>query len=213
MARSVAERADVVPVLAELLRARGYEGMSLSDVEQATGLGRGSLYHFFPGGKKEMVAVVLTHIDDWFEREVFEPLRGAGDARAGIGAMFDAVDRYFRSGRRVCLIGALALGDSRDPFSEVIASYFERWATALAQAIRRSRPRGPGAAASRAEALDALAAIQGGLTLARALDDPAAFGTAVERARERLIGPIRAKPIRAKPVRAKPVRAKRRHRA
>ena len=54
MARMVAERADTLPGLAEAFREHGYAGASLSVIGEATGLGRGSLYHFFPGGKREM---------------------------------------------------------------------------------------------------------------------------------------------------------------
>ena len=66
MARTVAERSDVIPVLAEIFREHGFEGASLSIIGEKTGLGKGSLYHFFPGGKEEMAASVLHEIDTWF---------------------------------------------------------------------------------------------------------------------------------------------------
>ena len=64
---SAAERAGILPVLAEVFRAHGYEGASLSLITRATGLGKGSLYHLFPGGKAEMAACGLAEIDAWFE--------------------------------------------------------------------------------------------------------------------------------------------------
>ncbi|MEJ8631131.1 TetR family transcriptional regulator [Sphingomonas sp. I4] len=48
MARMIAERADALPGLAEVFREYGYAGASLSLIGTATGLGRGSLYHFSP---------------------------------------------------------------------------------------------------------------------------------------------------------------------
>ena len=54
MMRSIAERADVLPQLAEVFRAHGYEGATLALISDATGLGKGSLYNFFPGGKEQM---------------------------------------------------------------------------------------------------------------------------------------------------------------
>ena len=68
MPRIVAERSDTLPVLAEVFREHGYEGASLSLISKATGLGKGSLYHFFPGGKEEMADAVLSEIDGWFEK-------------------------------------------------------------------------------------------------------------------------------------------------
>ena len=52
----VAERADTLPALAEVFREYGYEGTSLARITKATGLGKGSLYHFFPGGKAEIMS-------------------------------------------------------------------------------------------------------------------------------------------------------------
>ena len=117
MVRQVAERRDVIPVLAELFRENGYEATSLALIGAATGLGKGSLYHFFPGGKDEMARAVLADIDRWFETLIFQPLEQRPDPQAAISAMFDDVSAYFRSGRRVCLVGVLALGTVRDRFA------------------------------------------------------------------------------------------------
>jgi len=72
--KTVYERADVVPLLAEIFRELGYEGTTLSRITERTGIGKGSLYHFFPGGKEEMAAAVLADVDGWFERA---PVRAA----------------------------------------------------------------------------------------------------------------------------------------
>ena len=52
----------MIPVVAEVFRAHGYEGATLSVITEATGLGKGSLYHFFPGGKEELAAAVLADL-------------------------------------------------------------------------------------------------------------------------------------------------------
>ncbi|MGA0563846.1 TetR/AcrR family transcriptional regulator [Ancylobacter sp. VNQ12] len=185
MARLVAERSDIVPVLGELFRAHGYQGTSLSLISERTGLGKGSLYHFFPGGKEEMAQAVLAEIDGWFEQQIFAPLRqGAaqGDRDASIAGMFDAVDAYFRSGRRACLVGAFALGQVRERFAVVIDGYFQRWQTALAAALMRA-----GRSGREAEALaeEILAGIQGGIVLAHARDDAEVFRRTLARLRAR----------------------------
>src|ERR1044072_5910442 len=111
MPKVVTERADVLPALGEVFREHGFEGASLSVIGERTGLGKGSLYHFFPGGKEEMAAAVLTEVDGWFRTHIFKPLKDDADAARAIRDMFDAVEEYFQSGRRVCLVGALALND------------------------------------------------------------------------------------------------------
>lgn len=173
-------RAEIVAQLAEVFRERGFEGASVSAISQATGLGKGSLYHHFPGGKEEMALAVLEEIDAWFEREVFVPL--AAQTPNAVDAMFDAVTDYFRSGRRVCLVGAFALSDDNDRFGSRISAYFRRWTEALAQALAAG---GYAPRKARVRAEEIVAGIQGGIVLARALNDPAAFDRLIERLRRR----------------------------
>lgn len=183
MRRIAPDRDSLLAILAEVFREHGYEGTSLSLIGEATGLGKGSLYHFFPGGKEEMAAAVIAHIDGWFETNVFAPLQDIDDPRAGIDRMLEATDRYFRSGRRVCLIGAFALDDARDLFAKAIKSYFGRWVAHLAEALTRT-----GHSPARADELaeETVCAIQGALTLGRAFDDTAVFSRALQRARAAL---------------------------
>ncbi|QRG07124.1 TetR/AcrR family transcriptional regulator [Xanthobacter dioxanivorans] len=186
MAKTVAERSDILPALGEVFREHGFEGASLAHITARTGLGKGSLYHFFPGGKEEMAAAVLAEIDGWFETHVYAPLRTGADAAAGVRDMLAQVDAYFRSGRRVCLVGVFALGEVRDRFSDAVLGYFARWRDALAQALGRAGL-DPDTARGRAE--DAVLAIQGALVLARALDDTGVFTRALARLEHRLLAP------------------------
>ena len=152
-------------------------------ITKATGLGKGSLYHLFPGGKQQMAAEVLAEIDGWFVRNVFVPLREAEDARAGIAHMFAAVDDYFRSGCRVCLVGVFALGAARDEFAAAVRGYFKAWDDALAAALCRA---GHDAAQASELAEDVLAGIQGALVLARAANDAKVFTRTLARLGKRV---------------------------
>jgi TetR/AcrR family transcriptional repressor of lmrAB and yxaGH operons len=184
MARSIAERADVLPGLAEVFRAHGYEGATLALISDATGLGKGSLYNFFPGGKEQMAMEVLDSIDRWFVDNIYKPLRTSTDPAKGIADMFAAVDDYFRSGQRVCLVGAVALGASRDLFDDKVKTYFAGWIDALAAALRRL---GDDRTAARQKAEQAVLEIQGALVLTRALDDIKVFSRALADSRKRLM--------------------------
>lgn len=183
MARVMGERGDVVPLLAEVFRAHGYEGASLARISEGTGLGKGSIYNFFPGGKEEMADAVLAHIDNWFRDQVFEPLRHGADPARGVADMFTAVGRYFLSGRKVCLVGVFALGHERDRFAVKVRAYFAEWIDALALALERGGRAGD---VARELAEDAVGGIQGALVLARAADEPELFMRTLERLRRRL---------------------------
>lgn len=182
MVRTVYERTDVIPLVAETFRGLGYEGATLSRITERTGLGKGSLYHFFPGGKEEMAAAVLSEIDHWFENCVYAPLR-RDDPKQAIAAMAKAVDRYFHSGGRICLLGAFALDGTRDRFPEVIRSYFTRWIAALRDALVRG---GSDPVRAMHDAEEAVLTIQGALVLGRALNDQEVFSRALTRLRRRL---------------------------
>ncbi|MEA1674329.1 TetR/AcrR family transcriptional regulator [Nitrospirillum sp. BR 11163] len=185
MARTLADRQDVIPVLAEVFRDHGFEGASLSAITARTGLGKGSLYNFFPGGKAEMAEMVLAHIDGWFRAHVFEPLEQTEDGLKAVEAMFQATDAYFRSGQRVCVVGVFALGDARDLFTEQVHGYFAAWVRALAGALVRAG-RDPDRA--RADAEEVVAGIQGALVLSRALNDTGVFTRTLVRLRRILAG-------------------------
>ncbi len=168
MPQLINERKDVLPALGEVFREYGYAGASLALISANTGLSKGSLYHFFPGGKAQMAEAVLEHIDAWFHAHVFSPLDTCRNVARGLEKMFRDVSAYFCSGARICLIGAFALNDTRDRFAARVNAYFTTWIAVLAHALRRA---GLTADAAQAMAEDTIIGIQGALVLARALAD------------------------------------------
>ncbi|SDS56213.1 DNA-binding transcriptional regulator, AcrR family [Pseudarthrobacter equi] len=183
MPRTVLDRSDAVRALAGVFRRRGFESGSLSVIQQETGIGRGSLYHFFPNGKADMAGAVLAQVRDWFDHQVFEPLRTADDAAQAVTLMSQVVEEYFASRDRVCLFAAMTLGEEQETFAREVRSYFADWVSVLAETLHRG-----GIAESDAAdlAVDAVAAIQGGLIMTRALDDDAVFTGIVSRIDRRL---------------------------
>lgn len=173
-------RAAAVPRIAEVFARLGFDGASLSAIGQATGLGKGSLYNFFPGGKEEMALAVLDEKDAWFDREIFGPLASA--TPESVDGMFDAVTIHLRSGQRLCLVGAFAISGGCDRFGGRIQAFFRRWTETLALALQ-SRGFSPRKARARAE--EVIAGIQGAIILAQAFDDPGSFDRLIARLRRR----------------------------
>jgi TetR/AcrR family transcriptional regulator, lmrAB and yxaGH operons repressor len=177
MVKTVFERSDAIPLLAEAFREFGYEGATLSRITARTGLGKGSLYHFFPGGKEEMGQAVLDHVDRWFIAHIFQPLE-EGEPVAAIAGMWREVAAYFCAGQRICLVGAFALDETRDRFAQTINRYFARWITALAGALVRA---GKDEKTAMQLAEHAVLGVQGALVLTRATADAGLFKRALER--------------------------------
>jgi len=169
--------------MGEVFREHGYEGATLTRMTQATGLGKGSLYHLFPGGKEEIAGLVLEEIAGWFEAALFGPLREEG----AIERMFAEVARYFRSGGRVCLVGVFALGDTRDRFAVAIRAFFRSWVESLADALAG---RGWGSGDAVLAAGRGVGELQGALVLARALGDEGVFLRRVAQVERELCGGV-----------------------
>ncbi|WVT72100.1 TetR/AcrR family transcriptional regulator [Sinorhizobium chiapasense] len=184
MSRTVAERQDVIAMLAEIFREHGYDGASLSLITEKTGLGKGSLYHFFPGGKEEMAEAVLGDIAAWFRTHIFDALRNTENAEQALETMFSAVDNYFRQGRRLCLMGVIAASGAHDRFARELNGYFSDWRADLAATLERN---GTPKAECAALAEEIIGGIQGALILARSLDDPGAFGRVLARLQTRCL--------------------------
>lgn len=49
-----------------LLLAKGYDGVSVSDIQQNTGMARGLLYHYFGGQEALFNEAAEKYLNDWF---------------------------------------------------------------------------------------------------------------------------------------------------
>lgn len=185
--RVLTSRDSALPALAEAFREHGFEGASLAVLSEATGLGKGSLYNFFPGGKEEMMEAVLTEIDRWFHEIIFTPLEQVTDPAVVVRSMIQDVTAYFRSGRRVCLVGSLGLNSAGEGFKLKIHDYFRHWVLALSHCLEVGNVP-PGLAVQLAE--DAVSGIQGAIVLARALDADEVFSRIIGRQLSTLLGAI-----------------------
>jgi len=169
---------ELLDKLTEVFRIHGYEGASLSRIAEATGLGRASLYHRFPGGKQEMAEAVLERADSWFATHILAPLTGPGEPAERVREMAKRLDDFYSGGRQSCLLDSLSLGAAGDHgVREHVGRSFAGWRGALVDVARSS---GFGRAAARRRADEALVRIQGALVLARATGETNPFARALE---------------------------------
>lgn len=163
----------------DAFRQRGYDGATLSVLAEATGLGKPSLYHHFPGGKEDMARAALDMVERGLDDTFLAPLAGDGPAAERLDRMFAALDAYYDSGRMGCLLAVLALQRGEHGLSSRVAGLFRTWIASLAALCRDAgMPDGE----QRAET--AIALIQGGLVLAAGLNSPDPFRHALAQARK-----------------------------
>jgi len=179
-------REELIDRLFEVFRDEGFEGASMADLAAATGLGKSSLYHAFPGGKDEMARAVLAAIRARIASGVVGALQGPGPVAARLKRMADAIDVLYEKGTVGCLVGAFSQGKSRRAFRPELQDIFGLMIDALAATLREA---GIASAEARRRAEDAVLAIQGSLVLACGTGDPAAFRRLIKNFAPRLLEP------------------------
>lgn len=175
-------KTEVVDRLASVFRVHGFEGTSIRLLSQRTGLGRASLYHYFPGGKEEMAAAVVDRAGELLEELILGPLYAPGTPVERLQNMSDNLHAYYDGGSLpYCLIDTLSVGDS--PIKSAIKTATESWLEGFAHIARDA---GFSDTEARDWADDALGAIEGSLVLSRSTNDPEIFIRALERLNARL---------------------------
>lgn len=171
--RSPRERMVVSAAL--LIRERGAHATAISDVLQHSGAPRGSAYHYFPGGRTQLLCEAVDYAGDHVAAVITE-------AGGGLELVDTLVEKYrqqlldsdYRAG---CPIAAVSVeaGDEQDRerMAAVIdraAAVFARWTDLIAQRfVTDGIPR------ERASELSVLAttALEGAILLARVRRDVA----------------------------------------
>jgi TetR/AcrR family transcriptional repressor of nem operon len=166
-----AHRAAILTQAGRLFRRHGIDGVAVADITGAAGLTHGAFYGHFPS-KSALAADAcresLEHAAETWRQ------RAATARRAGADPIAALIDAYLTPARRdqpdsSCMLAALGPEASRDPqLRSAMATGVNSLVAVLAELIAERRP--DAAPAMHVEAaLAALAAMSGGLTLARTL--------------------------------------------
>lgn len=167
-----ASRDRMVTSAAVLIGERGITATSLSDVIQASGSPRGSIYHYFPGGKTQLAVEALsTAAGQALAYLKMSPATTPAEVMAWFIAPWRA--RVLESGgTHGCVLAGtslgLALADSEDEEAQTLAAavqeQFAAWHTELRSQFERV-----GLAPARANTLARLtvSAMEGALILCR----------------------------------------------
>jgi AcrR family transcriptional regulator len=166
-------RERMVMSAALLIRERGAHATAISDVLEHSGAPRGSAYHYFPGGRTQLLCEAIDYAGDYVAAVIAR-------ADGGITLLDTLVDKYrqqlldtdFRAGCPIAAVsveagyesGAAAGRERMGPVVERAVAVFDRWSELIAQRFVVD-----GISAQRAGELAALAisALEGALLLAR----------------------------------------------
>lgn len=119
---------DILTGLTKVFRAQGYEGASLKELAEATGLKKASLYHRFPNGKQEMAEAVLAYLGEWVTNYVFASLtdtEASPETRLKNGMA--QISKLYNSGEETCIFRALSMQAGIALFDEQIKRGMDNW--------------------------------------------------------------------------------------
>lgn len=176
-------RDELLATLRPVFAERGFDGASLSQLAAASGLGKASLYHHFPGGKNEMAAVLLRDAVARLERLAFSRLNSSRPAADRLRDFVDGFREYVQENEGICLIAALSHGGGGELHGDTIARQYADWQQRLAATFAEAGFRNK---KSRRLADELLAMLYGHLETARLLRTPEVFDTQARRVRKAL---------------------------
>lgn len=140
---------EVLGKALEVFRAKGFDGATLGDLEQATGLGRGSLYGAF-GDKRQLFLKALGRYAATLHGRL-AVLQAPGAGRAEILAFFQGLvrDAIRDRERKGCLVTncSVELADRDPDLACEAARSLDLFERAFATAVRQAQARGEIAAA------------------------------------------------------------------
>jgi AcrR family transcriptional regulator len=162
---SVNSRQRMIQSAVLLMRERGVEATSFSDVLQHSGSPRGSIYHHFPGGKAQLIEEATRYAGDYMTTGLASALAASDPASAleTCAAFWRGVlrDSGCASG---CPIVAATVDGSAGAL-DAAAAAFARWEALLSDALEHD---GIDPESARTQSTLMIAAIEGAVILSRA---------------------------------------------
>lgn len=168
-------RRKILATAAAMIHDQGIKATSIDDVLAASGAGKSQFYHYF-ASKDDLVKEVLAHQFNQLVRQQGRLLQRL-DTWDGIQAWFEFIVEWQRRRRFLggCPIGSMAaeMADGDDELRKALVEAFDSWESFLGQGLASMRARGELTARADPAALAeaTLAAIQGGILLARTKKD------------------------------------------
>ncbi len=119
---------EILEGLTKVFRSKGYEGASLKELSEATGLKKASLYHRFPNGKQEMANAVLNHLGNWVEENVFNTLldENLTPSNRLKNSLFQ-IKTLYDKGNNSCIFRALSMESGLELFEKQIMQGMNKW--------------------------------------------------------------------------------------
>jgi TetR/AcrR family transcriptional repressor of lmrAB and yxaGH operons len=164
---SVDSRQKMIETAAVVMRERGVEATSFSEVIARSGAPRGSIYHHFPGGKAQLIEEATRYAAEWTASSLASAL-WQEDPIAAIRSLAASWLKLLRRSDYAagCPVVAASLEGEHAPAArEAAGEAFARWQQLLAEALE---PHGLSRERARSVATLVISSIEGAVVLSRA---------------------------------------------
>lgn len=170
-ARGAATRQRIVEAAAALIRERGVADTGLDDIGAATATSKSQMFHYFPGGKTDLLLAVALHEA---EQVIVDQQPYLGDLTTWRKwqAWRQRVIQKYDAQRDRCPLSALTthMGKATPATREIVSDLYDTWAQYLSTGVQALKDSGEIDADTDvdAKATAVLAAIQGGVLMMQA---------------------------------------------
>lgn len=172
MPAALASKDEIIDRLFTVFRDRGFDGASLADLSRATGLGKSSLYHYFPQGKEQMAEAVLGRTEALIDSDILGVAHALEPLKVRVRKIVATLEQLFIGGRTRCVLGQLATSEIGAVAHQSLRKSFEHWISAIAKLAGEA---GMSPARARHFAEDWVARLQGALILQAAMGNTGPF--------------------------------------
>lgn len=160
-------RDRLIDSMAKSLRSAGYHNTGLNQIVADSGAPKGSMYHYFPGGKVELAAAAIGHAAEQVAARIRETLQGGLEP----GAALEAVIEFFAGELEAsgfvkgCPVATVTLEEAATTpqIRDACARAYRDWQAGLASYLAAQGVRDPESAAETFIML-----LEGALLLSRA---------------------------------------------
>jgi len=173
---------DILKQAGQVFRVRGYHATSMSDLEKALNIKKATLYHYFKGGKEELMQAILQLTLSYFQERIWPVLRDKNRTAAerytfAAGKLY----RFFTRQKGGCIMGNTSLEcghlDPVPSFMGEVKTYFDDSLAAMnhlySQVLSEKE--------ADEQAKHFVQDLEGGIMLMRVYDDPHFLEEALKR--------------------------------
>lgn len=132
---------QIVKIALSIFLEKGYHKTSMSDIGDATGLLKGSLYHYFDS-KKDLMIAIIKSVHEWYRREIFSIQEEDMSTEEKVNALIHQSEEVFFNRKGGSFMTNIALETLHvvPEFTSLIRQFFKDWISCIETVFAEAMP-------------------------------------------------------------------------